>query len=102
MVRPEGLKDIAAYASGVGVHQSLVSASLVRDAHAAGLLVHVWTLRAENAFLPTNHRRGNGAAAHGDAPAEIAAFLRAGIDGFFTDQADIGVAAVKSPRTSGQ
>ena len=93
MVRPEGLKDIAAYASGVGVHQSLVSASLVRDAHAAGLLVHVWTLRAENAFLPAELRKGSDPSVRGDMAAEATRLLKAGVDGYFTDHPAIGVAA---------
>ncbi len=93
MVRPEGLKDIAAYARGIGVHKGLVSASLVRDAHAAGLLVHVWTLRAENAFLPAELRKGSDPSARGDMAAEATLFLKAGVDGYFTDNPAIGVAA---------
>jgi glycerophosphoryl diester phosphodiesterase len=99
-----GLQEIARYAHGIGPHKSLVvptdpggglgaPTQLVAQAHAAGLLVHPWTFRAENAFLPADLRRGKRASDHGDARAEIAAFLRTGIDGFFTDHADIGVAA---------
>ena len=75
MVRPEGLRDIASYARGIGVHKGLVvprdgqgrslpPTTLVRDAHAAGLLVHAWTLRAENEFLPARaaEQRGPGRA----------------------------------------
>jgi glycerophosphoryl diester phosphodiesterase len=67
--------------------------SLVRDAHAAGLLVHVWTLRAENAFLPVELRRGPEPRTHGDMAAEATLFLKAGVDGYFTDNPAIGVAA---------
>jgi glycerophosphoryl diester phosphodiesterase len=104
MLRPEGLRDIAAYARGVGVHKSLViprdgggrslpPTSLVRDAHAAGLLVHVWTLRAENEFLPAELRRGTDPASRGDMAGEASLFLKAGVDGCFTDYPAIGVPA---------
>ena len=93
MLRPEGLKDIATYARAVGLHKSLASARLVRDAHAAGLLVHVWTLRAENTFLPPELRRGTDPAAPGDMAGEARLFLEAGVDGYFTDYPAIGVAA---------
>jgi len=93
MLRPEGLREVAAYARGIGVHKSLASASLVRDAHAAGLLVHVWTLRAENAFLPAELRKGTDPSARGDMAAEATLFLKAGVDGYFTDHTAIGVPA---------
>lgn len=104
MLSPEGLRDVASYARGIGVHKDLVlprgadgrlqpATSLVRDAHAAGLVVHVWTLRAENEFLPVELRRGGEPGAHGDMVAEATAFLAAGIDGFFTDFPALGVKA---------
>ena len=63
------------------------------DAHAAGLVVHPYTFRAENTFLPVDLRRGTAAADFGKAIDEQVTFLRTGIDGLFTDQADIGVLA---------
>ena len=65
--------------------------SLVRDAHAAGLKVHPYTFRAENAFLPTSLRNGSEPAERGDIEAELRAFLDTGIDGLFIDQPDIAV-----------
>jgi glycerophosphoryl diester phosphodiesterase len=65
----------------------------VADAHAAGLAVHVYTFRDENAFLPTDLRRGRHDAECGDARAECIAFLRAGVDGLFADHPDTAVAA---------
>jgi glycerophosphoryl diester phosphodiesterase len=103
----EGLRAIARYAGGVGPNKALVIArtvagrlekasAFVRDAHAAGLLVHPWTFRAENAFLPLDYRRGAERTGRGDGLGEIEAFLRTGIDGFFTDHADVGAAAVRA------
>jgi glycerophosphoryl diester phosphodiesterase len=100
----EGLGGIAQYADAVGVEKSLVVAvgadgalgpptRLVADAHGAGLEVHAWTFRAENAFLPPALRSSGDRAAHGRIGAEIAAFLAAGIDGFFIDQPALGVRA---------
>jgi len=102
-----GLREIATYAQGVGPNKSLIirrnpdgtlgaPTSFVRDAHAAGLVVHPWTFRAENTFLPTQFRRGTDPTDRGDGAGEITAFLATGIDGFFTDQADLGVAAVRN------
>ncbi|WP_294018779.1 glycerophosphodiester phosphodiesterase [Sphingomonas sp.] len=99
MATPEGLKAIAAYASGVGPQKDMVVAGdgtvlpLVADAHAAGLKVHPWTFRAENYFLPSGLRKGINPAGHGDMAAEIARFLAAGVDGLFTDYPYLGVQA---------
>ena len=57
------------------------------------LALHPWTFRAENEFLPGDLRHGTAPSGCGDLRGEILRFLQAGIDGFFTDQADIGVAA---------
>jgi glycerophosphoryl diester phosphodiesterase len=104
LATPGGLAEVAGYAAGIGVHKELVlpcddtghvgaPSGLVDDAHAEGLLVHVWTLRAENQFMAVDLHVGTGPHASGDAIAEGRAFLEAGVDGFFTDQADLGVEA---------
>ena len=59
--------------------------SFVADAHERGLLVHAWTLRSENFFLPRDLRRGRKKSRHGGALAEHLAYLEAGVDGLFTD-----------------
>ncbi len=66
---------------------------LVARAHAAGLLVHVWTMRDENNFLPADFRTSTDRAAAGDAAAEYRAFFDAGVDGVFSDYAATAVAA---------
>jgi glycerophosphoryl diester phosphodiesterase len=90
------LATIAEYANGIGPHKGQVisrdkkarlkgDTGLVGRAHEAGLLVHVWTMRDENKFLPANLRRGADPAAPGDALAEYFAFFDVGVDGVFTD-----------------
>ncbi len=98
MATPAGLKRIAAYAWGIGPNKAMIAANatptaLVRDAHAAGLRVHPWTFRAENYFLPRGFTAGLNPRGHGRLSDEIARYLAAGIDGFFTDFPDTGVAA---------
>ena len=67
-------------------------------AHAAGLAVHIWTLRPENAFLPASYKAEPAADAlvRGNSVGEIGAYLRAGVDGFFTDDSAVGRAAVQA------
>jgi glycerophosphoryl diester phosphodiesterase len=67
--------------------------AVVRDAHRVGLVVHPFTFRVENQFLPREFRSSTDPNAPGDLVGEIQAFLDVGIDGFFTDNPDIGVAA---------
>jgi glycerophosphoryl diester phosphodiesterase len=104
LVAPAGLAAIAGHADAVGVHKSLViprtragtlgdPSSLVADAEAAGLAVHAFTFRDENAFLPADLRRGVAPSNLGDGRAECAAFLAAGVDGLFADNPDTAVAA---------
>jgi glycerophosphoryl diester phosphodiesterase len=108
LLSPQGLRDIAGYADAIGVDKSLIIArgadgslgaasALVGDAHAAGLRVHVWTLRAENAFLPLQFRSAGGPAALGDMAGELRAFLATGLDGYFTDYPDLARKAAPRP-----
>ena len=94
MTTHAGLAAVARYAWGIGPAKAMLGdGRLVRDAHAAGLAVHPWTFRAENQFLSPAFRHGDHPATHGDLHGEIAAALRLGIDGFFTDYPLIGVEA---------
>lgn len=100
------LDVVATYADGIGPCKDLViptdaagslgtATTLVDDAHAAGLVVHPFTFRRENQFLPAGLRSSDDLNAAGDLIAEITAFLDTGIDGFFTDNPDIGRRAVE-------
>jgi glycerophosphoryl diester phosphodiesterase len=104
LVTPAGLASIATYAQAIGPDKNMIiprradgslgtPGPLVADAHAQHLLVHSYTFRAENTFLPTGYRTGTQAADFGRALDEQLAFLRTGIDGMFTDQADVTVLA---------
>ena len=75
LVKPAGLAEVATYAQGIGPNKNLIlprdkqgnqlpHTSLIDDAHKAGLQVHPWTFRNENAFLPTDLRSGNKAWSH--------------------------------------
>jgi glycerophosphoryl diester phosphodiesterase len=98
---PAGLKELAEYVQGIGPDKNQIiprhpdgtlatPTSLVADAHAVGLVLHPYTFRAENQFLPTDYQVGTDPDGYGKAIAEQVAYLHAGVDGLFTDQADIG------------
>ncbi len=100
----EGLREVALYADAIGVDKSMViprgadnallaPSALVNHAHAAGLKVHVWTMRAENQFLPAFFASNEKPESLGNLSGEIATFLTTEIDGFFCDHPDIGVKA---------
>ena len=108
LITPEGLKQVATYANAIGPFKTLVvpvkdgvpgePTPLVARARAEGLGVHIWTLRPENAFLPSGLKKvpATDGTVRGDSVGEITAYLRAGIDGFFTDDPAVGRAAVQA------
>ena len=100
----DALASLAGTIDAIGPHKSLVlqargdgslgpGTALVDEAHEAGLAVHAWTYRAENAFLAPPHRCGDDPTAHGRLVDELRAAFEAGVDGVFTDHADVGVLA---------
>jgi glycerophosphoryl diester phosphodiesterase len=102
LATPRGLNDIGRYADGVGPSKdyivpreasgrSLEPTAFVRDAHRAGLLVHPYTFRNENAFLPLELRSSADPAAYGNAFAEYEQFFALGVDGLFSDNPDTAV-----------
>ncbi|MBY0563169.1 MAG: glycerophosphodiester phosphodiesterase [Hyphomonadaceae bacterium] len=109
MTSEEGLREIATYARGIGVEKTLIiprdrdgrslaPTTLVARAQAHNLVVHAWTFRAENYFLPLELRRGDAASPgyqrqHGDLEAELRAFYAAGVHGVFSDFVPPAVAA---------
>lgn len=101
---PDGLRGIACYAQGIGPDKLQViprkadgtlgcPTTLVTDAHNASLVVHPYTFRAENTFLPVDHQSSPVPTDYGRAIDEQVTYLRTGLDGLFTDQPDIGVVA---------
>jgi glycerophosphoryl diester phosphodiesterase len=96
MVDGNGLKSIAEYADGLGPEKRLIvpvnrdgslgtPTDLVARAHAAGLLVHVWTVRIDKEFLPAGYG--------GQPEAEFEQFRQLGVDGVFTDFPDVAARA---------
>ncbi|WP_110240270.1 esterase-like activity of phytase family protein [Nocardioides gilvus] len=106
VVSAKGLRQVARYADGLGACKDqliprgadgnlLEPTAVIGDAHAAGLVVHPYTFRVENQFLPAQFRRGTSPTAPGDLAGEIRAFLDAGIDGYFTDNPAIGATVTR-------
>ncbi|MFI5799417.1 glycerophosphodiester phosphodiesterase [Streptomyces sp. NPDC051677] len=104
LITRAGLREIAGYAQGIGPTLDLVipkdaagnlttPTSLVKDAHAVGLILHPYTMRNENPFLPANFRKGTDADGYGDPFGAFRTYFATGIDGVFTDNADTGLLA---------
>lgn len=96
------LAEIATYAQAIGPSKHLIvprtnrdslgePTSLVENAHAEGLLVHAWTFRDENVFLPIEFRHEDELL--GDAAKECGLFFSLGIDGLFSDHPATAIAA---------
>ena len=86
-----GFEGVAAYAEGIGPYKGMIlpideegvagaPTDLVERAHAASLLVHPYTFRSDEEFLPAQYA--------GDPLAEYCAFAALGVDGVFTDMPD--------------
>jgi glycerophosphoryl diester phosphodiesterase len=94
LATPTGLAFIATYADGIGANKNLIiprdgsgnllsPTTLVDDAHANGLIVHSWTFRNENVFLPTNLQN--------NPQEEYRIFYQTGLDGVFSDHPNTAV-----------
>jgi glycerophosphoryl diester phosphodiesterase len=109
MVSPQGLKAMAVYADIVSPDiRTLIPLgkdgrlgaphAMIKDAHQAGLTVQGYEFRPENQFIAADYRDGQGDNARNvkGSISEIHHYLRAGLDGFFTDDPGIGRQAVDS------
>ena len=101
---PAGLARLAAEVDGVSVSRKLLLkldltknavgvTDLVARAHAVGLVVFCWTLRAENKFLAKNNRVRGEVFAYGNWRREFELVYSSGLDGVFADQPDLAIAA---------
>ncbi|MFD9860396.1 glycerophosphodiester phosphodiesterase [Streptomyces alboflavus] len=104
LIKPEGLKWISSYAKGIGPTLDLVipkgpdgrllePTTLVRDAHAEDLVLHPYTMRNENTFLPADFKKGTDPNAYGDAFGAFKRYFATGIDGIFSDNPDTALLA---------
>ncbi len=108
VITPAGLKEVATYANAIGPSKDMViplvsgnlgtPTALVANAKAAGLAVHIYTLRPENNFLPLSLKKApiTDGTLRGDSVTEIQTFLQTGIDGFFTDDPAVGKEAIRT------
>ncbi len=98
MITDAGLREIAAYADGIGPWKALVvpldeagnlnaPTDLIDRAHAAGLAVHAYTFRSEENYLAPQY--------DGDPGAEYRQFHDLGVDGVFTDFPDVAIRAFR-------
>ena len=107
MITPAGMAEIKTYADVVAPQVRAIiplgkdgrlapPTSFVADAHAAGLLVHIWTFRPENFFLAADFKDGGLDNQRNEAGslAEMGHYIAAGVDGFFTDDPAIGRRAI--------
>lgn len=101
------IQEIATYADGLGPYKlNLINvdssgafqtpSDVIRFAHEARLVVHSWTFRPENVFLPAPLKTAGTDSTRHEAGSisEIQKYLEAGLDGFFTDDPAVGRRAV--------
>ncbi|MBA2445760.1 MAG: glycerophosphodiester phosphodiesterase [Nocardioidaceae bacterium] len=104
LVTAAGLREIATYADGIGPNKDVLiprdaggfltqPTGVVSRAHRVGLVVHAFTFRDENQFLPADYRVGTDPNAKGDAFSEYARFFDIGVDGVFADYTDTAIEA---------
>lgn len=94
-VRPHSLADVAKYANAIGPWKrqilrdvgkpTLLTTTVIEQAHQAGLHVHTYTFRNEPATLAPEY--------HGDPLNEYQRFYELGIDGVFSDFSDTALKA---------
>ncbi|BBD57646.1 glycerophosphoryl diester phosphodiesterase [Nostoc sp. HK-01] len=91
LVTKSGLEEIAKYAQAIGIHKDILvprdhknklrsPTSVLQNAHAVGLKVHIWTFRNEDSFLPLDFP--------GNPQGEYELFFSLGVDGVFSDFSD--------------
>ena len=104
LLTPAGLREVSTYAQGIGPSRDRLlpldgdgrvvgAAALVAEAHRAELAVYCWTLRAENAFLPPELRRGRNPAGQGDSVGQARLLLDLGVDALIADSPEHAVQA---------
>ncbi|MGH3354093.1 MAG: glycerophosphodiester phosphodiesterase [Nocardioides sp.] len=104
LVTDKGLRSIKKYADQVSPYKYYFiprnadstlgePTDLADRAERARLRTVTWTMRAENKYLPAECRVGTDPIAIGDLGCEVGPYLDAGVDAFFTDHPDLGVAA---------
>lgn len=104
LVTPAGLRWIAGFAQGIGPTTDVIiprdaagrltkPTAVVKDAHKAGLVLHPYTARNENQFLPADFQVGTDPNAYGDPLSAFTTWFATGIDGLFTDNADTAILA---------
>jgi glycerophosphoryl diester phosphodiesterase len=94
LTTPKELAKIAKYAAGIGPYKRLIipvgedqlikpMTSLIQNAHAVNLKVHIWTFRNEAQYLAPDYK--------GNPEAEYEQFFKLGVDGVFSDFPDTAV-----------
>lgn len=98
LTKPEELAKIAEYADGIGPDKRMIlpldkngklgsATSLIKDAHAANLLVHPYTFRNESQYLASEYKNYP--------EAEYDRFFQLGVDGVFSDFPNTALAVTK-------